>query len=112
MCILVDDANDEEKAAPVASNVVLKEKVIPIPTPTPDIGQTLSPAIEPLSDQEDSLLDDFQEPGIEEIDSEEDIPDFPEYEYGEWEDHWAQIFGSSFNPFSETFQVKPLKVLG
>lgn len=70
----------------------------------------LSPAIEPLSDQEDCLLDDFQDGGID-IVSDEELPDFPEYEYGEWEEQWTHIFGPAFNPFSENFQVSSLKVL-
>jgi len=104
VCFNLDDIDMEEKDA--TSTIASKT----IDSPARDNLLSGSPAIEPLSDQEDSLLDDFQEPGIEEIISDEEMPDFPEYEYGEWEEQWTNIFSPSFNPFSESFQVAPLKV--
>lgn len=60
------------------------------------------------SDLDDSfLMDESSEPGFEEIISDEEI-DFPEY--GEWEENWAHKFSRPFNPFSESFEVCPLKV--
>jgi hypothetical protein len=78
----------------------LIEEVEPISSPPQDL----------LSDVDDSLVDEFQEPGFEEIISDEEI-DFPEYDYGEWEENLAHKFSRTFNPFSESFQVFPTKVI-
>lgn len=93
----------------VTPNTSTVEKVTSpsFPISVRDVVPSASPAIEPLSDQED-LLDEFQEAGVEEV-SDEEMPEFPEYEYGEWEEQWTHIFGPSFNPFSESFQVSSLK---
>lgn len=54
-------------------------------------------------------MDESSEPGFEEIISDEEI-DFPEYDYREWEENWAHKFSRPFNPFSDSFEVLPLKV--
>lgn len=98
----------EDKDVTPNTSAVDKVTSPPFPISVRDVVPSASPAIEPLSDQEDCLLDEFQEPGVEEV-SDEDMPEFPEYEYGEWDEQWTHIFGPSFNPFSESFQVLSLK---
>jgi hypothetical protein len=111
---LAMSTNEIENVSPVTtidtkSEKAETEQAKPIDPLIEEVEPISSPQ-EQLSDVEDSLLDDFQEPGIEEILSDEEMPDFPEYDYGEWEEHWAHKFTKTFNPYSESFQVSRLQV--
>jgi len=87
---------DFENTSKKADSLI--EEVEPITSP-----------VEPVSEGDGSLVDEFQEPGIEEIISDEDLPDFPDYDEAEWEDHWTHRY-KNFNPYSESYGVSRLHV--
>jgi hypothetical protein len=96
--IVVNESEDRTTTQPINYIDSLVEEVEPISSPPQDAN----------SDVEDNSLLEMDLSDFEEI-SDEEI-EFPEYDYGEWEENWAHKFSRPFNPFSDSFEILPLKV--
>lgn len=76
-------------------------------------GEEISPPDDRLSDTDCTQNEELMEPGFEEIISDEEMPEYTEFDDyvdSEWEEYWAPKFTKRFNPYDDSFEIKPLQV--